>query len=196
MSRLLLLRHGLTPWNAERRFQGQVDIPLDPVGHRQAAAAASELARYGPVRLWCSDLSRARQTAEHVASATGLELVFDERLREIHVGSFEGRLYWEVRDEFGPEPWDYEPHGGESEKTLAARVAACLADLAATVGEDETAVVVSHGHALRAGTASFLGLAPASVLGNLVNCGWIELTRPAPQASWKLAAYNRVAPIS
>ena len=83
MRRLVLLRHGLTPWNAEQRFQGNADIELTETGHLQAKAAAGALAVLGPTAVWSSDLLRAAQTAEHVAAAAGVSTVRDARLREI-----------------------------------------------------------------------------------------------------------------
>ncbi len=201
MRRLVLLRHGLTPWNAERRFQGHSDIELAPEGHRQARAAATSMASYSPSVLWSSDLARTVQTSEYVAEATQLVPVLDERLREIHVGSFAGLSYTDALARFGPEPWEYADHGGEAQAAAGLRVAAALGDLAAGLGPDETAVVVSHGAAIRLGTTAFLGW-PATIpstLAGLSNCGWVELvdlpgTLVGTQApGWRLAAYNRVA---
>jgi glucosyl-3-phosphoglycerate phosphatase len=196
VKRLVLLRHGLTPWNAERRFQGHADIELTETGHTQAAAAAQVLASYAPVQLWCSDLSRAVQTAEYVAEATQLVPVLDERLREIHVGDFEGKTHPEILEEYGPEPWDYAAYGGESDAALAARVAGTLLEIAAGLGPQETAVVVSHGHAIRSGAAAYLGIDRTTTFGNLENCGWVDLVQSGADGAWRLTAYNRVAPIS
>jgi glucosyl-3-phosphoglycerate phosphatase len=196
VKRLVLVRHGLTPWNAERRFQGQADIELAETGHAQAAAAAEVLAAYAPAQLWSSDLSRAVQTAEYVAETTQLVPVLDERLREIHVGDFEARTVAEALETYGPEPWDYAEHGGESEKALADRLTGCLRDIAAGLGESETAVVVAHGHAIRTGTAAFLGIEEGGAFGSIENCGWVELAQSGIAGAWRLAAYNRVAPIS
>ena len=98
--RLFLLRHGRTEWNHTRRAQGQADVPLDEVGHAQAQAAAPRLALVGAVRLWSSDLARARQTADHVAAATGLKIEEDPRLREYSVGAREGMTWDEAVAEF------------------------------------------------------------------------------------------------
>jgi glucosyl-3-phosphoglycerate phosphatase len=200
--RLVLLRHGLTPWNEERRFQGHADIELTETGHLQAKAAAGTLAGLEPTAVWSSDLLRAAQTAEYVAAATGLTLETDPRLREIHVGDFQGLTHPEVVERFGPGPWEYADHGGESEHDLAVRLCGALGEIAASLADGDTAVVVSHGHALRVAVIAFLGW-PASTLdtmGALDNCGWVELTdQPATwtaSAPWKLAAYNRRTPIS
>ena len=62
-ARIILWRHGRTEWNLDNRFQGQADIPLDPVGRRQARRAATALASFEPAFVWSSDLDRARSTA-------------------------------------------------------------------------------------------------------------------------------------
>lgn len=200
--RLVLLRHGLTDWNAERRYQGQADVGLNETGVLQAKAAAVALVDYDVRLLWSSDLGRARSTAEELAAMTGLPPAYDARLREVHVGEISGLTHPEVLERFGPGPHDYGRHGGESEEQLGARVRAALEDAAAALGAGETGVVVSHGHALRTGLGAFFGW-PAEVvatLGPLGNCGWIELveraTAPGGSVAWRLAAYNRVAPIS
>jgi len=199
--RLILLRHGLTEWNQARRFQGHEDVPLAPLGHRQAAAAAAHLAALRPSLLWSSDLARARETAGYVAAATGLEPVLDERLREIHVGDYQGLTHDEARERFGPGPWDYAAHGGESNADLAARVSPRVAEAAGSLADGETGVLVCHGHAIRLAAIGFLGwpLEVVSTLGALDNCAWVELTDvPAgPSGStWRLITYNGVTPIS
>ena len=91
----MLLRHGRTAWNAERRVQGHADVELDEVGHAQAAAVAPHLASFAPVLLWSSDLARARQTATYVAKETGLDARLDPRLREFDVGERTGLTFAE-----------------------------------------------------------------------------------------------------
>jgi len=200
--RLVLLRHGLTAWNAASRWQGHADIELTETGHLHAKAAASALAAYRPARIVSSDLRRAAVTAQAVAELVGLTPSYDARLREIHVGEFSGLTKQEVLERFGHGPHDHSEHGGESEKDVLARLLPALREVAAATAPGETTVVVSHGAALRLGVRGFLGW-PASVaptLGALDNCGWIVLEESAPSTSttprWRLAAYNRVAPIS
>jgi len=163
---LILLRHGETAWNRERRIQGQLDTPLNDEGIRQARAAARHLAarsaRYrlapepgrAPPVMVCSDLQRCRQTAEPIAAATGLDTVFDARLRERAYGVFEGRTYPEVqRDLAGQfERWlardpDFDVDGGESLAAFQRRVEAVITELAAHHA-GRTLVVVTHGGVL------------------------------------------------
>ena len=83
---LLLVRHGETAWNRARRWQGQHDLPLTALGEAQAIATARRLMVERPVALVSSDLIRARQTAEAIAEACGLEVELDPGLREVDVG--------------------------------------------------------------------------------------------------------------
>ncbi|OIJ23960.1 histidine phosphatase family protein [Nocardioides luteus] len=203
--RIVLLRHGVTPWNAEGRYQGQTDIELAETGHQQAKAAARALGTtYAVTRLVSSDLMRARQTAAYVAEETGLEAAYDPRLREVCAGEAEGMDRAQILERFGEMPASWEPYGGESWPTVAARFAGALNDVAETVASGETVVVVAHGGAIRQGLAAFLGWDPSVVttLAPLTNCAWIELVarEPAfgmvPAASWRLATYGMGAPIS
>lgn len=141
MTVLLIVRHGETDWNAEGRWQGHADVPLNERGRAQAAALAEQLAgddRVGIV--YSSDLGRARETAEIAAVRLGLELVLDRDLREIDVGSREGRTWSEIDDE---PPWDGEPHAAHSERVVRA-----LRRIAQTHPE-ERVLVVTHGGSVR-----------------------------------------------
>ena len=136
-ARIIVWRHGRTSWNVVNRFQGQADIDLDDVGREQAARAARVLAGLQPAVLWSSDLSRARHTAAALADLTGLPVTTDVRLREIHVGSWEGLLGEEV-DRVDPEASRRLHAGedvrrsatGETPSEVGVRVAAALRDLA------------------------------------------------------------------
>ena len=99
-TRICLVRHGETAWNAEGRVQGQTDIPLSAVGHAQARAAAAILAGHDFSAIYSSDLLRVRQTAEPAAQRLALPVTLDPRLRERHYGIFECLLYTEVRERF------------------------------------------------------------------------------------------------
>lgn len=101
-TRIVLVRHGQTEWNVSRRFQGQADVPMDAHGRAQAEAAAVELAGIGATACYSSDLSRAMETAELVAGASGIGVTPDDRLREVHVGDWTGLLLSEVAERH---PW-------------------------------------------------------------------------------------------
>lgn len=98
---ILLIRHGETAWNAVRRLQGHIDIPLNAEGERQAGALAQALAAEPIDAIVSSDLARARQTAQAVADQfDGLTVATDPLLRERCYGVFEGMLYSEVEREY------------------------------------------------------------------------------------------------
>ena len=105
--RLILLRHGRTAWNAERRFQGQLDPPLDEVGRMQAYEVAGLVAALRPDVLVSSDAARARQTAELVSAAIGLPVQADARLRERSLGHWEGLTRDEVAEKYPDEFADW-----------------------------------------------------------------------------------------
>lgn len=200
--RIVVLRHGLTAWNAEGRYQGQADVELTETGHQQAKAAAIALVKaYDITRIVSSDLLRTRQTAACLAEESGLPVAYDERLREIHVGDVSGLTRPEIIARFGEVPTSWEGVGGESWEMVRHRYRPALEEVATTLGEGETAVVVSHGGAIRNGVAAFLGW-PESLIGTLAplaNCSWVELIDGGRQgftggsAPWRLAAYGRVA---
>jgi broad specificity phosphatase PhoE len=98
------LRHGQTKWNAEGRFQGHTDIPLNDIGLSQAHAAAAILARCPVDLIVASPLIRARTTAEIVAAQLGKPLFMDDELKERHFGAFEGLLVKEIKAQFGLQP--------------------------------------------------------------------------------------------
>jgi len=196
--RLVLLRHGETPWNAERRWQGQTDVELSEIGHLQAKAVAPALAAYAPVALWCSDLARAVQTAAYVGERVGLEPRHDRRLRETSAGAIEGLTTDEIWARHGTTRPELSALGGESADAVADRVAAALAEVGAALDAGETAVVVSHGTAVRHGISRLMGwpVDVDSALRGMSNCGWAELVSEGDEGPWRLAAYNRTAPIS
>jgi probable phosphoglycerate mutase len=103
-TRLCIVRHGETAWNAEHRVQGQLDIPLNAIGHAQALAASKVLGREKFDVVYSSDLSRARQTAEPTASLLTAQIIQEKDLRERHYGIFERLTYAEVKIRY---PEDY-----------------------------------------------------------------------------------------
>lgn len=131
---LFLVRHGATVNNAERRFTGQSDAPLSPLGRLQAEALALALAAAPFDLILSSDLVRARQTAELIAARTPAPLRFDADLREVALGAWEGRAYAEVAATDGAalarweaDPAAAAPPGGESIAQLGERAARAIA---------------------------------------------------------------------
>ena len=161
MATLLLIRHGETDWNAEHRWQGHADVPLNARGREQATTLAEELAPEGVDAIYASDLSRARDTAEIVGEHLGVPVVLDPDLREIDVGSREGL----TGDEVGDRPWDGEDHESHGERILRA---------VRTIAErhpGQRVAVVSHGGSLRRIQVAVYGMA----LPVLENCAVWEL---------------------
>ena len=190
----MLWRHGQTVWNAERRFQGQSDIPLDEVGQAQAGRAARLLAALRPDLIVASDLSRAAQTAAPLSRLSGLEVTLDKDLRERSGGRWEGLNDTEIRTRYPAEHASWTPPDGEPSALVAERVAGALLRVAEAVsGPAMTtglAVVVSHGAALRLGMSRLLGMPEElfGVLGPLSNCSWSVLGRR--HGRWRLVEHN------
>jgi probable phosphoglycerate mutase len=151
---LVVVRHGETAWNAERRVQGQLDVPLNALGLEQAAAVGAALARERFDAIYSSDLARARQTAAPAAQALGLEVALDERLRERHYGVFETLTYAECETRY-PEEFrrflarepEFDFRTGESLVAFAARALQCLEEIAARHA-GERVLVFTHGGVL------------------------------------------------
>jgi len=190
----VLWRHGQTIWNAEHRFQGQSDIPLDETGQAQAERAARLLAALHPDLIVSSDLTRAAATAAALSRLAGLEVALDKDLRERHGGCWEGLTDTEIRTRYPVEHANWTPPDGEPSAVVAERVAGSLLRVADAASEPGVAtglaVVVSHGAALRLGMARLLGLPEelSGVLGPLSNCSWSVLGRW--RGRWRLLEHN------
>ena len=198
--RLVLLRHGRTAWNHSKRVQGQLDVDLDDVGRAQAAEAASVLAKLAPARLWSSDLSRARETAEIVGSAAGREPFYDARLREFALGERQGMTHAEYAaadaaefEQFRRGNYDAAP-GAEPTAAVRTRMTEALRELLAALGPGETGIAVSHGAAIRVATGAMLGWPDDQfhTLRGLDNCAWVVLEEHPEVAELRLGAYNRL----
>jgi glucosyl-3-phosphoglycerate phosphatase len=201
-ARIIIWRHRRTEWNVVNRFQGQADIPLDQVGYAQAVRAGEILARYRPSSLYSSDLSRCYQTAQVLAERTGLEITSDKRLREIHVGSWEGLLGEEIKaadPELSRRLWAGEDvrrsPTGESPSEVAERMAEVLTEIAEAAEDHSTVVVVTHGVAGRVGACRFVGLPFQHwrLFGGLSNCAWVSIDRHRSGAYWRIESYNVTA---
>jgi broad specificity phosphatase PhoE len=160
-SGIYLARHGQTAYNKEGRFQGQQQVPLDDTGRAQAAELAERAAGYGFVALWCSPLSRARETADAVAARIGLQPREDARFMETDAGDWTNRSFADVIAE-APEMFasfanaepDFAFPGGESFVAQEQRVGAALEDV--EKGE-LPALVVCHGMVIRAALSVRVG---------------------------------------
>ncbi|MGA4669608.1 histidine phosphatase family protein [Propionibacteriaceae bacterium Y1923] len=194
---LILIRHGLTDWNAAGRFQGQADVPLNEIGHLQAASMARAVSGMRPEVLYASPLTRTRQTMAPLAEAVGLAVAYDDRLKEIHVGLWEGYSGEEV-DQLDPEFFPGLRAGkdmrrsaeGETAEETGARFADAVRDIVAAHPGKRIAVV-SHGVALKQGIAKFLGWdwERSQQLGHFDNCSWATLELHH-DSHWRLTGYG------
>lgn len=154
LTRLCLVRHGETEWNAERRIQGQIDVDLNANGRRQAAAAGRWLRGAGIAAIYSSDLKRAWNTAQTIGAALELAPQAVRELRERNYGRFEGLTYAEAEDKF-PEGYaafegrnaEYAFETGESLRAMYDRVTGKLQQIAAA-HPGSNLVVVLHGGVL------------------------------------------------
>ncbi len=180
-----MIRHGQTDWNLQRRYQGQIDIPLNSTGLLQAKNAAATLRGQAFDALYSSDLQRAAQTAAEISEVLNLAVLTDVRLREIHQGDWEGRLIDAVfKDD--PEnvkavyadPRTTRRPGGESILDLADRVRGCLLDLNMR-HDHQKVLVVSHGLAIATAICSSKNI-PLTKARNYIpnNCQETEIHFP------------------
>ena len=128
-TKLVLIRHGETAWNAEHRIQGRLDIPLSPRGMLQSARLAECLANEPIEAVYSSGQSRAWLTAAPLAARLGLQIIAEPRLRERCFGIFEGLTLEEIAERHPAEfvKWrerdpEWRPDGGESGQQLIDRV--------------------------------------------------------------------------
>jgi broad specificity phosphatase PhoE len=163
--RIILVRHGETPWNVTLQYQGQANVPLNERGLEQARRAAQRLAPYGATGLYSSDITRAWQTAEVIGAALGLRPTAVPELREIDVGQWEGltpeELYRRFPDhmaEYRRDPARTVRLGGESYAQLQARALVALTRIQEAQQQGDVVVAVSHGGTIRALLCHVIGL--------------------------------------
>ena len=163
MARLLLVRHGKTEWNEAGRYVGRSDIGLSASGLREAEALGQHLAGERIDAIYCSNLKRAVQTAQVIASGRDVELVICEELREMDFGELEGLTLEEIRQRRPEFDWwtgrdaDMQFPQGESVRRVASRVGPFAGRLERHA-EGETVLIVAHGGTLRALICLLLGL--------------------------------------
>lgn len=192
-TRICIVRHGETDWNAARRIQGQLDVPLNATGHRQALAAARGLAREPFAALYSSDLQRARDTAAAAAQLLQLPLRPEPGLRERHYGDFQGLTQDEIRQHadyarYANRDPSFAFGSGESLAAFAERIKATVNRLAqAHLGK--SILLVAHGGVLdiiyRVATHRPLETARDFAIPNAA-LNWIEVGNPG----WQLLEWG------
>lgn len=213
--RLVLLRHGQTQSNADSRMQGQIDTELTDVGRAQAINAAQVLSKRQPLVIFSSDLRRAHDTARALSEHCGhQEVHLDTRLRETHLGAWQGMTHREV-DTQSPgqrlawrEDATMAPHGGESRIDVADRTVPLVREIVENEPEwgtddcDRPVVLVAHGGVIAALTASLLDLPVDSwpVFGGMGNASWAQLSGHGDggfaELRWRLDVWNASAQVS
>lgn len=155
MLRLYVVRHGVTVWNQEARLQGHTDVPLNDTGRRQALLIADRLAGERIGAVWCSDMSRAIETASAIAAPHRCEVRPDATFRETGLGEWEGMTQEEIRARYGEDrfesyrsdPTTNPPPGGERIESVYDRIRIGIEAIARS-GVAEAALV-GHGGSLR-----------------------------------------------
>lgn len=203
---LVLLRHGQTDYNATRRMQGQLDTDLSDLGRKQAAVVAEVVAGLDPLAIVSSDLRRAYDTATAIGDRAGLPVQIDSRLRETHLGEWQGLTHTDV-DTAAPgarAAWradaTWAPPAGESRLDVAARSTRVVDELLDKYEDwgERPIVLVAHGGLIAALTAALLDL-PVDrwpVLGGLGNTGWVQLSGYGEQPTWRLDVWNASATVA
>ncbi len=163
--RLILVRHGETPWNVTLQYQGHANVPLNERGREQARRAAARLRGLEVRALYASDIARAWQTAEIIGAELGQTPVPMPELREIDVGQWEGltpeELYRRFPDhmaEYKRDPARTVRLGGESYAQLQTRALVALQRIQETHAQGDIVVAVSHGGTIRALLCHVIGL--------------------------------------
>lgn len=213
---LVMLRHGQTEFNAGSRMQGQLDTELTDLGRAQAVAAAEVLAKRQPLLIVSSDLRRAADTAAALGERSGLAVRMDTRLRETHLGDWQGLTHQQV-DAAAPgarlawrDDATLAPHRGESRIDVADRSLPLVAELVAGEPEwgfddpDRPVVLVAHGGLIAALTAALLDLPVDSwpVLGGMGNASWAQLSGHGSADAafadlrWRLDVWNASAQVA
>ena len=170
-ARLILVRHGETDWNKAGRFQGQIDIPLNENGRRQAAAARDFLKDIPIDRAWSSTLSRPTETAQIILEAhPDVPLTQIDGLVEIGHGVWEGKLESEIREDWSEllDTWKRAPETvqmpeGETIQDVWARSVRSWGEIAAELKPEETVLVVAHDAVNKTILCDLLGLTPADI---------------------------------
>ncbi|MGH2778511.1 MAG: histidine phosphatase family protein [Actinomycetota bacterium] len=197
ITRIFLVRHGETEWNATRRAQGQADIPLNDAGRSQASAAAAQLDGVELSAVYSSDLSRAVDTARPIAEARGLSVEIDPAFREIDQGEWEGLVTEEIHrrwpDLWGPaRHWSQRP-GGESPEQVQKRALEGLARVVERHPRGQVAVV-SHGGTIRWLAAHALGydMAGSARIRGLGNGGAVAIDARLDDGALELGNLTRL----
>ncbi|MEZ5446530.1 MAG: histidine phosphatase family protein [Gammaproteobacteria bacterium] len=196
-TRICLVRHGETAWNADRRIQGQIDSPLNELGVAQAVATARWLSKVQFTAIYSSDLQRAHRTAEIIAAHHAVPVQLHGGLRERMYGKFQGLTYAEAEQRY---PKAYrrfharDPNenfrSGESLGEFSRRVEAALHAIA-QLQRGATTLVVAHGGVLDIVYRIATGMpltAPRDFVISNAGVSWIAHA----EGCWRLQSWNEM----
>lgn len=196
---LLCVRHGQTAWNADRRFQGHSDVPLDAQGRAQATALGALLRSERIDAAVASDLVRAQETGRIVLGARTVPLRLDPDWREMRFGEWEG-LTWEQIVAANPAlaaghdagPSAYTPGGGETFAEMCVRVSRAVDRITAALPSDGVALVATHAGPLHALLEVLLGEDERQALKVRFLTASVTRFRRS-DGGWRLEALNQTA---
>ena len=165
MTEFILVRHGYSITNKSKSFTGQMDVPLDDVGKEQGKAVSDYIYNnYKVDAIYSSDLMRAKDTVSLLSEKTKLSVITRKDLREIDVGTFQGRSFRELSEKYPEEikmreenPGEYRFPGGESHKELLERALYAIEKIAKE-NEGKRVVIATHGGVIRVLVCAFSGL--------------------------------------
>ncbi|MGH2429377.1 MAG: histidine phosphatase family protein [Candidatus Limnocylindria bacterium] len=197
--RLILVRHGVTDWNREGRFQGHLDPPLAEEGIEEARLLATRLQAdetLRPARIDTSPLDRARHTAQLIGDGCSIAVRDDPRLMEIGQGEWEGRTHAELtlHDAERYAAWrthagDAQPPGAEPLQAVLARITAGMQGLLDD-GGPWPACLVSHGGTLRLLARHLLGIPAARAWALDLDNASVSVCRQRADGTWQLERWN------
>ena len=184
---LILMRHGETAWNRQRRIMGSSDVPLSDAGRRQCQRVADLLPHFGIDRIVSSPLVRAVESSRIIAEALSVDLTFDQDIEAVKFGCWQGRTYDEVMTDpayhaFHANPLEHATPGGETILDVQRRGLLGFD----RVNAGEGVLFVSHGDIIRSAICRFLGIPVAEFRRiRIDNCGLSAIDRRQEQVEMK-----------
>jgi len=198
MVTFIIIRHGYSQFNKEKRFTGQLNIPLDEIGISQAEATAKYvLENFNIDAIYSSDLNRAYNTAKPIADALKLPIITQKNLREINLGYWQGKTPVQVQEEF---PETYKIHtetpgltifdGGESYMEARKRAAKAISEIAEE-NDGKTVVVAAHGGIIRSLLWEWNQLGDVSETVNIPNASVTVVNYDKGKVDFLLSGYDK-----
>ena len=201
-TRLLLVRHALTDWNDQGRFQGRSDTPLNQQGRESIPAVIEGLRPWKPASIVTSDLARAHAMAEAAGRALAIRVVTDPRLRECDYGKWEGLTLEEIRERYPDELERWRQNeaegargGGESLREMAERSWGALVEIAGRNRGRATAII-THSGPIRAAVCRIFDLSMGERYRFQIDNGSLTIVRRRGNGRWQLVLLNQTLPVS